>query len=513
MYEPNPSAVCGLREEYLKIARTAGTVVVTHENVTGTIQVSGASNTDLVDKSAAIKSVMNWVKLHPTNISQKVQIIIEHFRENVGWRLEGKAKAMVVTSSRKAAVRYKLAFDKYVKEQGYTDVTALVAFSGEVTDLESGLEKVTETSMNPGLKGRDLRDAFATDEYQVMLVANKFQTGFDQPLLVAMYVDKRLSGVAAVQTLSRLNRVAPGKDQTFVLDFANPAEDIVEAFEPYYEATTLADVTDPNIVHSTMAKLDAAAIYQESEVEGLVKDYLAKKGNNALTKWVTPARDRFRDRERDAVDHSDKLALDELHLFRKDVSTFLRQYDFLSQIVNYEDLSLEKLSIYLRHLAPVISSEQLNHEIDLSTVDFDYLAQHGQGTTSGTLTGDVPLQPAKESGTGTAKDPELVALDEVIAQINDLFSGEHPDSSVRNVVTHIKDRLEESETLQQQAEHNTLAQFSASPDLQNEFVAAVIGAMASSEDLSTQILNNPELSSKLLGELIPVIYEGLKPSA
>jgi type I restriction enzyme R subunit len=300
----------------------------------GTIQVSSGPSTDLVDKSAAIKSVMNWVKLHlPPTSPEKVQIIIEHFRENVGWRLDGKAKAMVVTSSRKAAVRYKLAFDKYVAEKGYTDVAALVAFSGEVTDDESGLEKVTETSMNPGLKGRDLRDAFATDEYQVMLVANKFQTGFDQPLLVAMYVDKRLSGVAAVQTLSRLNRVAAGKDQTFVLDFANTAEDIVEAFEPYYEATTLADETDPNIVHGTMAKLDAAGIYQESEVNGLVADYLANKGNNALTKWVTPARDRFRDRERDAMDHGDKLALDELQVIRKDVGTFIRQYDFLLESV------------------------------------------------------------------------------------------------------------------------------------------------------------------------------------
>jgi type I restriction enzyme, R subunit len=476
----------------------------------GTIAVSGSTDGELVDKTAAIRSVMNWVKLHPTNIAQKVQIIIEHFRANVGPRLDGKAKAMVVTSSRKAAVRYKLAFDKYVAEQGYTDVAALVAFSGEVTDDESGLEKVTEASMNPGLKGRDLRDAFATDEYNVMLVANKFQTGFDQPLLVAMYVDKRLSGVADVQTLSRLNRVAPSKDQTFVLDFANTAQDIVDAFEPYYEATTLADLTDPNIVHETMNKLDATGIYQESEIEGLVADYVANKGNNALTKWVTPARDRFRDRERAAVDHDDKLAVDELNVFRKDVGTFLRQYDFLSQIVNYEDTSLEKLSIYLRHLVPVITIDQLNHEIDLSTVDFDYLAQHKQETTEGKLTGDVPLQPAKESGTGTARDPELVALEDVIAQINDLFSGDHPDSSVRNVVTHIKDRLEESDTLQQQAQNNTLAQFSASPDLQNEFVGAVIGAMASSEDLSTQILNNPELSQKLLGELVPIIYKGLK---
>lgn len=479
----------------------------------GTVDVSGGAGAELVDKRAAIKSVMNWVKLHPTNISQKVQIIIEHFRSNVGPRLDGKAKAMVVTSSRKAAVRYKLALDQYVTEHGYTDVAALVAFSGEVTDLDSGLEKVTETSMNPGLKGRDLRDAFATDEYNVMLVANKFQTGFDQPLLVAMYVDKRLSGVAAVQTLSRLNRKAPGKDQTFVLDFTNTAEDIVEAFEPYYEATTLADVTDANIVHETMNKLDAAGIYTESEIDSLVVDYLAKKGNNALTRWVTPARDRFRDREREAGDHGDKLALDELQIFRKDVGTFVRLYDFLSQIVNYEDVSLEKLSIYLRHLAPVIASEQLNHEIDLSIVDFDYLAHHRQATTSGTLVGDTPLQPVQESGTGTARDAELVALDEVIAQINDLFSGDHPDSSVRNVVTHIKDRLEESGTLQQQAQHNTLAQFSASPDLHSEFVGAVIGAMASSEDLSTQILNSPELKQKLLGELLPIIYNGLKVTA
>jgi len=150
------------------------------------------------------------------------------------------------------------------------------------------------------------------------------------------------------------------------------------------------------------------------------------------------------------------------------------------------------------------------HEIDLSAVDFECIAQHEQGTTSGKLAGGVPLEPAKEAGTGTVRDPEMVALEEVIAKINDLFSGDHPDLSVRSVVTHVKDRLEESETLQQQALNNTLAQFSASPDLHNEFVTAVIGAMDSSADLSAQILNNPELSQKLLGELVPIVYKGLK---
>ena len=454
---------------------------------------------------------------HLYSMQQAIEegFILEHFRANVGPRLDGKAKAMVVTSSRKAAVRYKLAFDKYITEKGYDDIAALVAFSGEVTDIDSAVEKVSETStlMNPGLRGRDIRDAFATDEYRITIVANKFQTGFDQPLLVAMYVDKPLSGVAAVQTLSRLNRVAPGKGQTFILDFANTAEDIVAAFEPYYEATTLADVTEPNIVHHTMAKLDSSGIYLESEVNGLVDDFLAHKGNNALIKWVTPARDRFRDRERTALDHNDKHTLDELELFRKDVGTFLRQYDFLSQIVDYEDPSLEKLSIYLRHLAPQITRQQINHEIDLSTVDFDYITQRQQATTPLKPGTGVPLEPVKESGTGAVRDPELVALDEVIAQINDLFSGDHPDSSVRNVVIHVKDRLEESETLQQQAQNNTLLQFSASPDLQNEFVAAVIAAMDSSTDLSAQILNNPELSQKLLDELVPLIYRELKATA
>ena len=192
------------------------------------------------------------------------------------------------------------------------------------------------------------------------------------------------------------------------------------------------------------------------------------------------------------------------------MGTFLRQYDFLSQIVDYEDASLEKLSIYLRHLAPQITRQRLNHEIDLSTVDFDYITQREQATTVLKPGTGVPLEPVKESGTGTARDPEMAALDEVIAQINDLFSGDHPDSSVRSVVTHIKDRLEDSETLQQQAQNNSLPRFSASPDLHNEFVAAVIAAMDSSADLSAQILNNPELSQKLLGELVPIIYKGLK---
>ena len=330
-----------------------GKTFATDDTKDGTVAVTtSGSDADLVDRSAAVKSVMNWVKLHPTNISQKVQIIVEHFRENVAWRLDGQGKAMVVTSSRKAAVRYKLAFDKYVADHGYTDVAALVAFSGEVKDTEAGTDELfTETNMNPGLKGRELRDAFATDEFQVMLVANKFQTGFDQPKLVAMYVDKKLGGVQAVQTLSRLNRTfAPLKDQTFVLDFANEVTEIVDAFSPYYEVTTLADVTDPNIVHDTERKLAAAGIYEASEVDGLVVDYLAKKGNSALEKWIAAAAERYAVRMAAAVNNSDAVAADELAMFRKDAGTYVRQYEFMSQLFDYESPWLEKLAIYLNSI-------------------------------------------------------------------------------------------------------------------------------------------------------------------
>ena len=493
-----------------------GKTYATSDTGEGTVAVTTeGGDDDLVDRSAAVKSVMNWVKLHPTNISQKVQIIVEHFRQNVAWRLNGQAKAMVVTSSRKAAVRYKLAFDKYVAESGYTDVAALVAFSGEVTDPESGTdEPFSEISMNPGLKGRDLRDAFATDEFQVMLVANKFQTGFDQPKLVAMYVDKRLGGVQAVQTLSRLNRTFPPlKDQTFVLDFTNEVDDIIDAFTPYYEATTLADVTDPNIVHDTERKLSVAGIYERSEVDGFADAFLAREGHNALVKWVAPAADRFTVRMRAAVDASDAVEIDELQMFRKDVGTYVRQYEFLSQLFDYQNPWLEKLALYLKLLVPQLSRGEKDAPIDLSAVAIDYLGHHRQATRDGELSGSTPLEPARDAGTGTVRDPDMVALDEVINRINDLFAGNHPDSSVRNVVTHIKDRLEESETLKTQAQNNSLAQFRASPDIDVAFTDAVIGSMGSSADLSAQILNNQDLARALLGELLPAVYRTLSKAS
>lgn len=220
-----------------------------------------------VDRSEALKGIMRWVRLHPYNISQKVQIVVEHFQENVAPLLDGKAKAMVVTASRAEVVRWQLATTKYIKDRGY-DIGTLVAFSGEVKDEELGPDGFTETSksLNPTLNGREMRKAFDTDEFQLLLVANKFQTGFDQPLLCGMYVDKRLAGIQAVQTLSRLNRCHRGKDTTYILDFVNDPDEVLAAFKVYYETAELEGVTDPHLVYDLRSKLDSMGYYDDNEV-------------------------------------------------------------------------------------------------------------------------------------------------------------------------------------------------------------------------------------------------------
>ena len=248
-----------------------------------------------VDRSTAMRGIMQWVRLHPYNISQKVQIVVEHFREMVEPLLDGHAEAMVVLGSRKEAVRWKLAIDAYIRGRGYA-LGTLVAFSGEVNDPESGPDPFTEASpeLNPTLKGRDIRDAFKSDEFQLLLVANKFQTGFDQPLLCGMYVDRRLAGIQAVQTLSRLNRAHPGKDTTYVLDFVNSADEVLEAFKTYYTTAELENVTDPDIIFDLRAKLDAGGWYDGYEVDRVANVVMRPKSTQGeLAAAVGPVADRL----------------------------------------------------------------------------------------------------------------------------------------------------------------------------------------------------------------------------
>lgn len=473
-----------------------------------------------VEKSSALKSLMRWVRLHPYNIDQKIEVVVEHFRANVKWRLDGKAKAMVVVASRKEAVRWKLAIDAYIKKKGYKDLAALVAFSGDVVDAEKGFpDGISERSdkLNAGLAGRDIRDAFATDEFQVLIVANKFQVGFDQPKLVSMYVDKKLSGVTAVQTLSRLNRTFKGKTDTFVLDFVNEADEILEAFKPYYRKAELSGVSDPNLIHDLQSKLDGERIYEASEADAFVEVYLSPKGTQAqMSAKIAPAVDRFAKRLKAAKEATPKDGeeIDRLAMFRKDVGSFIRAYDFLSQIVNYADTDLEKRAIFLKHLLPSLRLDREQSQVDLSAVLMTHYNLRSRGQADIPLTKDVAeegkLNPLTEIGGGVSKDPQKEKLSEIIQTMNTLFEGELTDADLLNYAHHIRDKMMENQDLAEQAAANEIDQFGASPDFEKAMMKAVVDAFKSHKSMSEQVLKKDSVKEGLGDLLLGMVYEGFK---
>ena len=466
-----------------------------------------------VDAGAAMQGLMRWVRLHPYNISQKVQIIVEHFRANVQHLLDGHAKAMVVTASRKETVRYKLAIDAYIRDQGYRDLATLVAFSSEVHDADSGPMPFTETSMNPGLKGRDIREAFATDEYQLLLVANKYQTGFDQPLLCAMYVDKRLEGITAVQTLSRLNRTAPGKSVTYVLDFINDPLDILASFKPYYKKAELANVTDPNIIHTLQVKLDNSRIYLEAEIDAFVRAYLnPKQKQAAMQAAIAPAVERFRVRWHEAQDAGDRKRLDELDIFRKDLATFVRLYDFLSQIINYGDVDLEQRAIFFRHLVPLLETDRQMETIDFSAVQLTHYKLKHQGEQRLNLkdgSEDYALDAPSEAGSGAGRDPLKAKLAEIIAKMNDLFEGELSEADLLSYANHISTKMLENQVLEQQAKTNSKEQF-ALGDFRPAMMDAIVEGLDNYSSMAQQVLGNERVREGFANVLLDIVYQALR---
>jgi type I restriction enzyme, R subunit len=488
-----------------------------------------------VERSEAVKGIMRWVRLHPYNISQKVQVVVEHFRENVQPLLLGHAKAMVVVGSRVEAVRWQLAIDKYIKANNYP-LTTLVAFSGEVHDKESGPEPFTELSkvLNPNLRGRDMRDAFGTDEYQILLVANKFQTGFDQPLLCGMYVDKRLAGIQAVQTLSRLNRSYSGpfgvKDTTFVLDFVNDPAEVLVAFKAYYGTAELEDVTDPNLVYNLRQKLDATGYYDEFEVDRVVAVELNPKSKQgdliaALEPVISRLLVRYKEaqtafkiaeakQDSDAARHAkDELAA--LILFKRDIGTFQRVYTFLSQVFDYANLAVESRYIFFKRLLPLLEFGREREDIDLSKVVLTHHNLKSRGTQPmGLEGGEQPkLKPLTESGSGSVQEKEKALLADIIEKVNDLFEGELTDDDklvyVNNV---IKGKLLESEVLVQQAANNSKEQFANSPDLANGILNAIMDAFAAHTTMSKQALESERVRGGIKDVLLgpAQLYEALR---
>ncbi|KQB96845.1 restriction endonuclease subunit R [Loktanella sp. 1ANDIMAR09] len=499
-----------------------------------------------VDSKKAKVKLNQWVRLHDYNISQKVQVIVEHFKDNVMGLLGGQAKAMVVTSSRKEAVRYKLSFDKYIAEKGYAKLHAMVAFSGEVefgaSDPNSeGLlgEKFTELGMNPGLKGRDMRKAFDTDEYQVMIVANKFQTGFDQPKLCAMYVDKKLAGVECVQTLSRLNRTYPGKEisGTYVLDFFNEPEDVLKAFQEYYQTAELIDVSDPNLIYDLSEKLRAFGIFQWSEVERFCEAYLQKdKSNAAISNICKPAVQRWTVRYKSALEAYQtalemferakqsgdavliantektfkdcKKEKDALELFKKDLGTFVRFYEFISQIVDYDDTELEKLSLFARNLGPLLREAAVNDDvIDLDDVALSHyrLSKIKQQNLGLSVDGAEGLEPGSGLGSGVARDQAEEFLSQIIQRLNELFAGDGlTDADMVNYAETITAKVRENARVMTQIANNTREQAMLG-DFQKAVEDAILDSNEVHQKQMLKLLSMPEKGSVFAN----IIYEML----
>jgi type I restriction enzyme R subunit len=514
------------------------------------------SDQEVESKKAKVK-LNQWVRLHDYNISQKVQVIVEHFKDNVMGLLGGQAKAMVVTSSRKEAVRYKLAFDKYIAEKGYAqngevekpyaNIHAMVAFSGEVEYNEKDPnatallgEKFTEANMNTNLKGRDMRKAFDSDDYQVMIVANKFQTGFDQPKLCAMYVDKKLGGVECVQTLSRLNRIFPSKAETgtFILDFFNEPDDILDAFQPYYQTAELADVSDPDLIFDLFDKLRASGVFLWQEVEQFCNAfYVNSKSNAAIANICKPAVERWQKRYKSAIEafkqakemfertkrtndpvlianaensfKECKQEKDALEIFKKDLGTFVRFYEFMSQIVDYNDKDLEKLCLYARNLRPMLREVvEDEDDVDLSSVELSHYRLsviRQQNLKLKEDSADYKLVPGEGLGSAKAKDKKEEFLSQIIVRLNELFiTDELTDKDMVSYAYTVRDKLSENAQVMQQIANNSPEQAMLG-DFAKAIDDAILDSSAAHQNQMMQLLSDPAKAkgfSKLIYDLL-----------
>jgi type I restriction enzyme, R subunit len=461
-------------------------------------------------KRKAAKALAKFMSLHPHNIEQKTEVMVEHFRGNVLHRLGGRAKAMVVTSSRLHAVRYKLAFERYIAERSYKDVHPLVAFSGTVKDPETGSE-YTEPGMNldvvngkPISEGR-LPERFDSSDYQVLLVANKYQTGFDQPLLHTMYVDKRLDGVQAVQTLSRLNRMIPGKDAPFVLDFVNDSVNIFRAFKPYYDKTELAETSDPSKLETLKHELDQAQVYHWSEVAAFAQIYykpVDRQGPSDhahMQRHLQPAVDRFK-----AIEEADKR-----EEFREKLSSYVKVYAFLSQIIPYADPDLEMLYSYGRYLQPHLPIDRdatvikVGDEVALQCYRLERIFSGAIDLKEGEA---EYVKSPTEVGTGKATE-EKAPLSEIIQVLNERFGTAFTEED-RLFFQQIKEKAINNEQIIRTAMANPLDKFELG--IRKLVEELMIERMGQNDKIVTRYMDDREFQGSAFPILARDIYGAIR---
>jgi type I restriction enzyme R subunit len=449
------------------------------------------------DKERAKAAIARFVSLHPTNLAQKAEIIVEHFRQHTAHKIGGHAKAMVVTSSRLHAVRYKEAIDRYVEEHQYVDLHTLVAFSGKVVD--DG-QTFSEAQMN-GFRERETAERFDSDDYQVLIVAEKFQTGFDQPLLHTMYVDKVLTGLNAVQTLSRLNRVADGKVDTFVLDFRNETDDIDKAFAPWYERTE-AIPTDPNLLWDTHRALMASPVIHDDEVGPAVSELLAGRRVPNHAK-VYAALDL-------ALARFQGLTREEQDDFRELIGRYVSIYGFIAQIVSFTDAGLERDYVYARALEARLPRGEfegidVGSEVKLTHLRTEQIFEGSIELAEGL--GDVK---AIYSGKGPQHVPEKESLSSIVEALNQRF-GTNLDERDQLLFDQFEETWATDPEVMDQARNNEFDNFRLVFD--RKFLSTVVERMDGNEAIYKRVLDDEEFQKALMDLYALRLYDRLRMSA
>ncbi|WMI65524.1 type I restriction endonuclease [Aestuariibaculum sp. YM273] len=466
-----------------------------------------------VNKKQAARAIGRFLSLHPHNLAQKTEVIIEHFRQVVSKKIGGKAKAMVVTSSRLHAVRYKEEFDRYIASKGYKDVKTLVAFSGKVI-YDTYPSGVTEVELN-GFKEKELPKKFASEEYQLLLVADKYQTGFDQPLLHTMYVDKKLSGVKCVQTLSRLNRMCAGKEDTFVLDFANETEDILSSFQPYYELTTVESTTDPNHLYDLKGEIEKAHIIWETEVTQFCNVFfksvksLSVKEQKKLNAYIDPAVERYKQLPKE--NSKEDVVGTEItqENFKHALQSFTRLYSFLTQIMPFYDVDLEKLFTYARFLLKKLPRTgqqdrfKLGDEVSLEYYRLQKIAEQNIVMES---QGEYGLDGSNEAGIRSNNKDEEAALSEIIDVLNKRFQTEFNDAD-KLFFDQIEAELVADEKLSEQARNNSMANFKFG--FEDIFMDKLIGRMDQNQDIFSKMMDDKDFGNLVKDYLLKKVYDRL----
>jgi type I restriction enzyme R subunit len=512
--EPGPSGTSPFHEYTMRQAIEEGFVMDVLQNYTTYKRFFGLikqieSDPEVPRKKAA-KALTRYLELHPVNIEQVVSVIVEHFRLYVMHELGGRAKAMVVTGSRLAAVKYKLAFDRYIKDHGYTGIRSLVAFSGTVEDPEDPGSSYTEVSMNDGLAESELPETFERDDYRVLLVAEKYQTGFDQPLLQTMYVVKRLAGVQAVQTLSRLNRMAPGKARTFVLDFSNEEEDIYKAFKPYYEATPIGENADPHHLSGLQHKLLEWAIFAPDDVNAFAEVWYRRRRDHSATdhRVMNAVLDAVVQRFR----NKDEAEKEE---FRGQLTAYRNLYAFLSQIIPYQDSELEKLYAFVRNLIaklPPPGGGQVFALDDEVALRFFRLQQITEGSIALSDGEADPLKGPTDVGTAHELDKK-VALSTLIDKLNERFGTNFTEAD-QLFFDQIRVSAEQNEKIMEAARANNLANFSSF--LERMLDELFIDRMEGNEAIFSRVMADKDFRSAaheyLAREIFQRVRDGSAPS-